>query len=170
MDFDFDELAYPETVLINGTEYKAQRDTTKGQVLVPYSEEPDVGIGDVICQKAGKREIQLQVTDVQFLPNGSLGVGTKHPHMLTLHVKNATSEAHFPKKSSSTINIGSISGESIQVGDHNVQIANISVSQLVEHIANSGDQEAKSRLKALLENGTVASLVGAGASALLGLL
>jgi len=34
----------------------------------------------------------------------------------------------------------------------------------------SDDKEAKAKLKALLENGTVASLVGAGATKLLGLL
>ena len=47
---------------------------------------------------------------------------------------------------------------------------NISITELVEKVANSGDPQAKSMLKQLLENSTVASIVGAGASALLGLL
>lgn len=81
-----------------------------------------------------------------------------------------SAEEHSPKLHSSTINIGSISGEMVQVGDENVQIVDVSVKQLVEHVANSGDQEAKSRLKALLANGTVASLIGSGASKLLNLL
>ena len=58
----------------------------------------------------------------------------------------------------------------MQIGDQNVQIAEVSVKQLVEHIANSDDVEAKSRLKDLLANATVAALLGAGASKLLGIL
>lgn len=170
MDFNFDKLAYPETVVIDGVEYKAQRDTSKGKVNIPYSEEPDVGIGDVIVQKAGKREIHLKVTDAQFLEGGSLNVGTNHPNMLTLNVQNTTAEPHLTSRASSTINIGSVSGEMVQIGDQNVQVANVSIKQLVEHVAKSNDKEAKSKLKALLENGTVASLVGAGATTLLGLL
>ncbi|WP_322002765.1 hypothetical protein [Marinobacter alexandrii] len=170
MDLDFDKLAYPEAVVIDGVEYKAQRDTSKGKMNIPYSEEPDVGIGDVIVQKAGKREIHLKVTDVQFLEGGSLNIGTNHPNMLTLHVQNTTAEPHLTNRASSTINIGSVSGQMVQIGDQNVQIANVSIKQLVEHVAKSDDKEAKSKLKALLENGTVASLVGAGATTLLGLL
>lgn len=49
-------------------------------------------------------------------------------------------------------------------------LVNISITELVEKVANSGDPQAKSMLKQLLENSTVASIVGAGASALLGLL
>lgn len=170
MDFDFDKLAYPEVVIINGVEHNANRDTSKGKMSIPYTDEPDVGIGDVIVQKAGKREIHLKVTDVQFLDGGSQGVGTDHPNMLTLNVQNTTAEPYLTSRSSSTINIGSISGDMVQVGDQNVQVANVSIKQLVEHVAKSSDEEAKSKLKALLENGTVANLVGAGANKLLGLL
>ena len=83
MNFDFDKLAYPETVIIDGVSYKAQRNTSKGKINIPYTEEPDEGIGDVIVQKSGKREIHLKVTDVQFLEGGTLGVGTSHSNMLT---------------------------------------------------------------------------------------
>jgi predicted nuclease of predicted toxin-antitoxin system len=76
---------------------------TTGQVLVPYTDEPDVGIGDVIIQKSGKREIHIIVIDASFLEEGSLGAG-KHPHMLTLKVENTTSQPHV----TSTFNIGSI--------------------------------------------------------------
>ena len=47
---DFDKLAYPEKLTISGIEYKGQRNMSKGQVLVPYTDEPDVGIGDVILK------------------------------------------------------------------------------------------------------------------------
>jgi len=167
---DFDKLTYPETIYVDGTEHKGQRDMSKGEVLIPYSNEPDVGIGDIISQKSGKREINLKVIDASFLEGGSLGIATKHPHMLTLKVENTTAQAHVSKNQSSTINIGSISGEQVQVGNHNSQITNISIQQLVEHVAKNGDAEAKSTLRNLLQNSSVASLVGAGASALLALL
>ena len=144
---DFDKLAYPEIVTIIGIEYKGQRDMSKGQLLIPYTEEPDIGIGDVITQKAGKREIHLKVLDASFLEGGSLKVGTKHPHMLTLKVQNTTAQPHLPTSQNSTINIGSVSGEQIQVGNHNSQITNINMQQLVEHIAKSSDSEAKATLK-----------------------
>ena len=166
MDFDFDKLAYPETIIIDGVSYKARRDTPKGKINIPYTDEPDVGIGDVIVEKPGKREMHLKVIDAQFREGGSLGVGTNHPNMLTLNVQNTTAEPHLINRASSTISIGSVSGKMVQIGDQNVQVANISVKQLVEHVAKSDDKEAKSKLRALLENGTVASLVGAGAAKL----
>jgi hypothetical protein len=167
---NFEELAYPEIVTITGVEYKGQRDMSKGELLIPYTEEPDVGIGDIITQKSGKREIHLKVLDASFLKGGSLNVGTKHPHMLTLKVENTTAQAHMTNSQNSTINIGSVSGEQIQVGNHNSQVTNINFQQLVEHVARSQDEEAKSTLKSLLQNSTVVSLLGAGAAALLNLL
>ena len=68
------------------------------------------------------------------------------------------------------INIGSINSKSVQVGNHNSQVTNINVQELVEKVAQSDDEEAKSILKSLLENSTVASVVGAGLSGLIGLL
>ena len=167
---DFDKMAYPEVIIIAETEYKGQRNMTKGQMLIPYTDEPDVGIGDIIVQKSGKREIHLKVLDVSFLEGGSLNVGTKHPHMLTLKVENTTAKSHLSNTQSSTFNIGSISGEQVQVGNRNTQVTNINIQQLVEHVAKSNDTEAKATLKSLLQNSTVASLIGAGASALLNML
>ena len=91
---DFNKMAYPDIVLINGIEHKAQRDISKGKVLIPYTEAPDIDIGDLISQKSGKRGILLKVVDLQFLEGGTLKVGTKHPHMLTLNVENITSQAY----------------------------------------------------------------------------
>ena len=167
---NFDELAYPEIIYIEGQEYKAQRDMSKGTVSIPYTNEPDVGIGDVITQKSGKREISLKVIDASFLKSGTLNVGTKHPHVVTLKVENTTAKAHKDPVQPSAINIGSVTGEQVQVGNHNTQKVNISIQQLVEEIAKSSDPEAKNLLKNLLENSTVGSLIGAGASALIGLL
>ncbi|PRB77552.1 hypothetical protein [Pseudomonas sp. MYb185] len=167
---NFDALAYPEKIIIAGSEFSGQRDMSKGTILVPYTDEPDVGIGDIITQKTGKREVELKVIDAQFQPGGTLGVGTKHNNLLKLKVENFMTQPHTTNTQSSIFNIGSITGEQVQVGSNNSQIVNISVQSLVEAVAKSGDQEAKSALRNLLENSTVASIVGAGAAALLGLL
>ncbi|MEM5528070.1 hypothetical protein WN093_04495 [Gammaproteobacteria bacterium AS21] len=167
---NFDELAYSEIIYIEGQEYKAKRDMNKGTVSIPYTDEPDVGIGDVITQKSGKRKISLKVLDASFLKDGTLNIGTKHPNVVKLKVENTTTKAHKEPAQPSTINIGSVTGEQVQVGNNNTQTVNISVQQLVEEIAKTNDPEAKGLLKKLLENSTVGSLVGAGASALIGLL
>ncbi|WP_321778533.1 hypothetical protein [Sulfurimonas sp.] len=167
---DFEKLAYPEIVTIAGIEYKGKRNMLKGQLFIPYTKEPDVSIGDIIIQKSGKRKIQLKVLDTSFLKDGSLEVSTNHPHKLTLIVENITAKPHIVTNNNPSISIGSINGEQIQVGNDNSQIVNINMQQLVEHIAKSNDDEAKSILKSLLKNNTVASLVGASATALFGLL
>ncbi|MGF0337893.1 hypothetical protein [Ectopseudomonas toyotomiensis] len=167
---DFDALAYPEKIVIAGSEFSGQRNISKGTLLVPYTDEPDIGIGDIIIQKSGKREIELKIIDAQFQAGGTLGVGTKHNNLLTLKVENLTAQPHTKNAQSSTFNIGSITGEQVQVGNNNSQSVNISIQNLVDAVARSGDQEAKSALRKLLENSTVASIVGAGAAALLGML
>jgi hypothetical protein len=167
---DFAKLAYPEVITIAGVEYKAQRNISEEQVLIPYTEEPDVGIGDVIAQKSGKREIFLKVIDLSFVEGGSLNVGTKHPHMLTLKVQNTTAQPHLPQSNSSTFNIGSVSGNNVQVGNGNSLSVNITLKELTENIAKSGNEEAKSKLKEFLSNNTVASVIGAGVAGLIALL
>ncbi len=167
---NINKMAYPDTFLMDGYEQKGKRDTDKNSLKIPYSVTPDIGIGDVISQKSGTREIQLKVIDASFLEGGTMNVGTNHPHMLTLKVENMTAQAHTTNNDNSTFNIGSVSGEQVQIGNHNNQITNIHFQQLVEQVAKSGDKEAKSLLKTLLQNSTVASVVGAGATALLGLL
>lgn len=167
---NFDALSYPDKIIIAGAEFSAQRNLSKGTVLIPYTDEPDVGIGDLIIQKSGQREIELKVLDAKFLPGGSLGVGTSHQNMLTLKVENITAKQHVSNSSSSTYNIGSINGDQVQVGNNNSQTVNISIRSLAEAIAKSDDSEAKSTMRNLLENSTVANIVGAGATALLGIL
>jgi len=66
MKFNPDEIAnmndmdffFPDLVVISGHEYKCQRDISKNKVLIPYTEEPNVGIGDVIIQKSGSKNIE----------------------------------------------------------------------------------------------------------------
>ncbi len=167
---DFNKLAYPDTFTIAGIEHKGKRDMSKGELRIPYTDEPNVGIGDVISQKSGKQEIFLKVIDLSFLEDGSLNVGTRHPNMLTMKVQNTTSQPHLPQSNSSTFNIGSVSGSNVQVGNSNALTVNISIQELAEQVAKSGDSDAKSKLKEFLNNSTVANIIGAGASALLALL
>ncbi|MFJ5367522.1 hypothetical protein ACIPR9_20815 [Pectobacterium punjabense] len=167
---NFDQMAYPDIFIIEGVEYKGRRDSTKKQVSIPYTEEPNVTIGDEIVQKLGKTSIALKILDISFLPGGSLKVGTKHPNMLTLTIDNLTSNAHKPKSSQNTFNIASVSGSQVQIGENNHLIVNVNITELAEKISQSGDPQAKSLLKDLLNNSTVASIVGAGASALLAML
>ena len=68
-----------------------------------------------------------------------------------------------------TYNIN-IDSKNVQIGDHNTQNVTINVQKLVEAIAESNDHEAKSMLKSLLENSTVASVIGAGVSSLISLI
>lgn len=167
---DFDALAYPDVFEISGAQYKGQRNRQKSEVLIPYTVAPDVRIGDVVNQKAGANIIQLKVVDLDFLEGGSLGVGTSHPHMLTLNVENLTAASHRAPASPSTIHIGSVSGHQVQVGNQNTQLASISFAEVVKQVAAQNDPHAKGLLRQLLENNTVSAIVGAGTSALLTIL
>lgn len=166
---DFDALAYPDIVVIAGSEYKCNRNIKENKLSIPYTEEPDVGIDDVIKVKLGARENAYKVTDLKFMKDGTLGSGTKHPHMLTLFIENNA----IQKKNdsgNSVINIGAVHGEQFQIGNNNSQTVNISINDLVERVSKTDDEEAKTLLKQLFENSTVAGIIGAGASALFGIL
>lgn len=166
---DFDAVAYPDTFEIGGVSYKGQRDRKKSEVLVPYTSPPTVDIGDTIVQRTGPSSIHLKVIDVNFLEEGSLGVGTKHPHMLTLQVENLTAARH-QSPGAPTIQIGTVSGQQVQVGSQNSMAFHISLAEVVRQVAESGDPKAKSLMREVLENNTVAAVVGAGVSALIGAL
>jgi len=165
---DFDKLAYPETIIIDGIEHRGKRNMSKGQVLIPYTDAPNVGIGDIIAQKTDKKDIHLKVTDASFVEGGSLGVGTDHPHMLTLKVANTAAQPPLSKKQSSTINVGSQSGEQTQVSQNRPQIKTISMQDFVKHVAKGGDEATKSTSQPLVQNSRVDSATGAGAAALSG--
>lgn len=170
MNVNIDELAYPDTLLIKGEMYKAKRDINKSSLLVPYTEAPDIAIGEIVTQVIGRTEVNLKVMDLSFIPNGSLNIGTPHPNLMTAKVENMTSDLHRKPESSSTYNIGSFTAQQVQLGNNNNLHVTITLENLVKEIAKSNDAEAKSFAKKLLENSTVASIIGAGASALLGLI
>lgn len=168
---DFDDEAYGDTFVIHGKNIRGNRNGAKRLVEIPYTEELDITIGDIIFQLIGSREIQLKIVDISLSKNGTLFIGTEHPHLMSLKVENLTEQMHSTRQPASpTYNISSINATQVQFGDNNSQIANISIQELIERVAKCEDPEAKSTLRKLLENSTVASIVGAGASSLLGLL
>ncbi|EAU0154331.1 hypothetical protein MX185_001339 [Salmonella enterica subsp. enterica serovar Ruiru] len=120
---------------------------------------------------------------IRLLPNGkeelfsiletnySPGLSRIPPHwMLKLRKESSIVSAHQP---ATTINISNSSG--IQIGDHNVQHIANSFIGLIEKIegSNAAEQEktkAKSLLREVLENPTVASVLGSATAAALTLL
>ena len=59
-----DKLTYPEIISINGIEYSGKRNMSKGQILIPYTDAPNVGVGDVIVKKTDKRDVYFKVTGI----------------------------------------------------------------------------------------------------------
>ena len=167
---NFDEMAYPDEFEIAGVKHKGQRNRSKGEVLIPYTMPPQVRIGDTVVQYNGPNRLLLRVDDADFMDGGSLGIATSHPHMLTLAVTNIESDALKPRQSAGSVSIGTVSAQQVQIGDNNFISLNITVQELVRQVAATGDTEAKGLLRRLLENNSVAALLGAGATALLGLL
>lgn len=170
MRIDFDNMSYPDTVTIKDTDYKSKRDINKSILLIPCTTLPDLSIGDVVVQKNGNAEVDLKVIDMSFVPGGTLLIGTSHPNLITAKIENMTSDKHKKPESVSAINIGSLNAQQVQVGNNNSLNVTITLERLVKEIAQTGDPDAKSFMRKLLENSSVAGIIGAGASALLGLL
>ena len=60
--------------------------------------------------------------------------------------------------------------ENVQIGDSNMQNVTINLQVFVENVAESDEEEAKSKLKSLLQNSTIARFVVAVVSVLIRLL
>lgn len=158
---NFDALAYPHKFEINGNFYIGSRETPGNNIRIPYSIEPEIRTGDVLKQRMGSEDLMFKVIDIDFLEGGTFKVGTKHPNMLTLTVENMTAASHQTPFSAS-LSIGAIHAEQVQVGNHNQQITNITLHEVVQKVAEQGDFQTKNLLRQLLENPTVSSVVGAG--------
>lgn len=81
-----------------------------------------------------------------------------------------TAIMNIKENSSMNIKIGSITGGNQQLGNDNTQNnndINIDLRTLINQIEESNDAEAKSRLRDLLNNSTVASIIGASVPALM---
>jgi len=161
---------YHHKFIISGKEREGLRDSAKDIVLIPYSDKdiPDIEIGDIFTQEVGDKKIDFKVIDMNTKP--SLKVGTKHSTLLKLPCNNRAADLHKPIALSSVTNIGPVTGGQVQVGNQNTQTIKINIQDLVEKVAASNDQKAKSLFRKLLENGTVEGIIGGGISGLLKLL
>ncbi|HEV7778095.1 MAG TPA: hypothetical protein VGO76_14595 [Luteibacter sp.] len=153
------KTAWPDRVIIDGTEFKARRDADEGSVNVPYTTEPEVSVGDVITQKVGRSEVSLEVLEVSFQPNGSLGIGTHHRHLLTLVVEGTTSQAHTSSPTEKARPVAAPVRVAATVYPR--------LDDLVRKIAASKDAGAVQAMRTLLENKQVQAFVGPGATGLL---
>ncbi|HIF6002368.1 TPA: hypothetical protein ACX3F9_004496 [Vibrio parahaemolyticus] len=100
--------------------------------------------------------------------------GYRRRYELLMEFRTKVNALELQKKESTVMtqnfNIGSINSDQVQVGNENTQNITININEVVERIAASDDEQAKSQLKSLLENNTVASVIGAGVSGLIALL
>lgn len=159
------KLVYQDTIIINGMEYKGSRNIKTGEINIPYTEELDIGINDIIKVILGKRENQYKVIDCKFIKKGTLNIGTKHPNLLTLIVKDISENNDIAP--SFIYNIASINGEQIQIGNNNIQNIDMTSKEIIDKNLNIDDKKDKSSLiKEISNNSTVASIIGAGVSAL----
>lgn len=155
------KTAWPDRVTIDGTVHKARVDAGDGLVSLPYTTEPQVSVGDVITQTVGRRETSLEVLEVNFQENGSLGIGTIHRHLLVLSVEPTTSQAHTQQPGASVRSAPPRPATPVAVPAAKVAPASpLKLAELVERVSRSSDIEAKSMLVALLGNATVTALIG----------
>lgn len=149
---------YPDILVIAGTNYKAQHSTVTGAVLLPYKDEPDVKVGDVITKKTDDKEVSLKVLEASFRRIGTFSSATKNPHMLTMKVEVS---AEAPHKAPEVAEVAPRFDES----EHPTTVA-LTLQQLIEKISVGNDGEAKDIVRKLLQNRTVTGLLGAGADML----
>lgn len=85
--------------------------------------------------------------------------------MLTLIVKDISENNDIAP--SFIYNIASINGEQIQIGNNNIQNIDMTSKEIIDKNLNIDDKKDKSSLiKEISNNSTVASIIGAGVSAL----
>lgn len=125
-----------------------------------------IEVGDLLQRRASNGSISnYEVIDPGFHET----FGSIEAHYQIKHKNLSVKEAEKMIQSV-TYNFGSISADQMQVGNNNSQHVTINMQQLIEKIAKSNDEEAKGLVRKLLDNKTVASVLGASASVLIGLL
>ena len=141
-----DKLTYPEIIIIDGIEHNGKRNMSEGQVLIPYTDTPNVCVGDVIVKKSDKRDTYLKVTGTSFIEYGSFGVGTDHPHLLALKVANTSAQPQALKNASSTAGVSTTFGEQNLGSPKKTKIKTISMQHFKKHVVkNWGDEPASTK-------------------------
>ena len=147
-----DKLTYPEIISINGIEYSGKRNMSKGQILIPYTDAPNVGVGDLVVKKTDKRDVYFKVTGTSFIEDGSFGVGTDHPHLLALKVVNTSAQPQASKKPTSTTEVSAAPGEQIPDSQKRTKIKTISMHDFMKHIAKNWGEESTAAEKPLAQD------------------
>lgn len=159
------KTAWPDRVTIDGTVFKARVDAGDGLVSLPCPSEPQVSVGDVITQTVGRRENSLEVLEVDFQPNGSLGIGTVHRHLLVLTVEPTTSQAHTQQPGAVASVAKAAPRQAAPVpAAQAAPPSTLRLAELVDRVSRGSDVEAKTMLVALLDNASVSAIVGAVAA------
>jgi len=139
-----------------------------GEKLVVFNDQLVISEDDIVIQPLPNgAEERFAVTDVQF--NSGLSRIKAH---YSITVIKETKQQREKKLASNTFHINN---SNVQVGDGNIQNIVNSFEQLVQEIELSNStqpqkEEAKGLLKSLISNPTVASVLGAAASGLIGVL
>jgi hypothetical protein len=159
------KTAWPDRVTIDGMVFKARVDAGDGLVSLPCAAEPQVSVGDVITQTVGRRESSLEVLEVDFQLNGSLGIGTVHRHLLVLTVEPTTSQAHTQQPGASAPASAPMAKVAPRKATPVPQAqaappSPLKLAELVERVSRGSDVEAKTMLVALLDNASVSAIVG----------
>ncbi|QFY77350.1 hypothetical protein DUD43_06490 [Alcaligenes faecalis] len=162
----FDSQTYGETYFIAGQEFKGTAQNG-GKISIPYTVLPPVEVGDTVHKKAGNGRVGWVVQDISCYEDGTMNIGTEHDHLLILTVE---SEVSRNKMNSPTYNINTLNGHTVQLGQENSIVMNITVEDLVRKVAESSDEESKSRLGSFLESSAAKAILGVGIPVLAGLL
>jgi len=161
-----DKLTYPEIVIIDGIEHNGKRNMSKGQILIPYTAAPKVCVGDIIVEKSDKKDTYLEVTNTSFIEGGSFGVGTDHPHLLTLKVVNTSTQLQAAKKTPSSAGVRSAPGEQHIDNQKRTKIKTISMQHFMKHVVKNWSEEPTATEKHLAQDAPADSATGDETSAL----
>ncbi len=149
------KLTYPEIIIIGGIEHSGKRNMSKGQILIPYTDAPNVCVGDVVVKKSDKKDTYLKVTGISFIEDGSFGIGTDHPHLLALKVANTSTQPQALKNTSSTAEVSSVPGEENIDSQKRTKIKTISMQHFMKHVVKNWGEEPTSTEKPLVQDASV---------------
>ena len=167
------EASHNITFVIDGQEFKGTHGEKKGTITIFCDTKnlPNLRDGMEISEKHGNTENRLVVTKCLNIRDlNLLGVAPGKSLVDFSYITEA--EHRRLEKAIQPMQVNNYNNSAPVFTGDNTSISdsfngNITVEKLIEHVKNHGDDEAKSSLKALLNNSTVGSLLGVGASTLI---
>ncbi|WP_110641820.1 RIP homotypic interaction motif-containing protein [Salinicola sp. CPA57] len=148
--------------------YKTRVGSKGGHAASIYVDDINVSEGDTLIRVLpNKKEEQYTILDVDYSPGLLDDIP---PHWNLKLEKTSSLKRSSPAPTSQTFHINNSQG--IQIGDHNLQHIEASITGLIEKIdkAETSDAEkdaAKGKIRQMLENPTVAAVLGSSAATLL---